>query len=342
MRVLAGDIGGTKTTIGLYDPALPDPDGKGAPARLASSTYDSRRHDGLEEILDDFLSATRDQHGDEITAASFGIAGPVKEGQVKTLNIPWIVEATMLSSHFGIPRISLHNDLEAMGLGIPALRDRDLVTVQRGTPPTQLAGGALLAAGTGMGMALLIPVDGRWQVHPTEGGHVELAPRSPDEAALLDYLFALFPEHVSVERAVSGPGLVHLFDFVKDTGRATPDPEVAEAVDDQGDRAGELIGASAIEGRCEACNAALSLFVSLYGSTAGNLALTTLAYSGVYLGGGIAPKILPRLLDGPFLEAFRAKGRYRAMMETLPVRVILDPETGLHGAAREARRLATG
>lgn len=342
MRVLAGDIGGTKTNIGLYDPTRSDPEGRDAPARLALSTYDSRRHDGLEEILDDFLSSTRDQHGGEIAAASFGIAGPVKEGRVKTLNIPWIVEAAALSSHVGIPRISLHNDLEAMGLGIPALRERDRVTVQRGSPPKQLTGGALLAAGTGMGMALLIPVNGRWQVQPTEGGHVELAPRNPDEAALLDYLFALFPDHVSVERAVSGPGLVHLYNFVKDTDRATPDPDVAEAVDDQGDRAGGLISTSAIEGRCPACDAALSLFVSLYGSAAGNLALTTLAYSGVYLGGGIAPKILPRLLDGPFLEAFRAKGRYRAMMKTLPVSVILDPDTGLHGAAREARRLAAG
>jgi glucokinase len=342
MRVLAGDIGGTKTNIGLYDPARLDPDGRDAPAQLALSTYDSRRHDGLEEILDDFLSATRDQHGGEIAAASFGIAGPVKEGRVQTLNIPWIVEAEQLSGHFGIPRVTLHNDLEAMGLGIPALRGRDLVTVQRGSPPRQLAGGALLAAGTGMGMALLIPVGGRWQVQPTEGGHVELAPRSPDEAALLDYLFELFPDHVSVERAVSGPGLVHLYHFVRDTGRAVGDPEVAEAVDDRGDRAGGLIGDAAIEGRCAACDAALDLFVSLYGSAAGNLALTTLAFSGIFLGGGIAPKILPRLLSGPFIEAFHAKGRYRAMMKTLPVQVILDPDTGLHGAAREARRVAAG
>ena len=342
MRVLAGDIGGTKTTIGLYDPALPDPDGKGAPARLASSTYDSRRHDGLEEILDDFLAATQHRHGGDIEAAAFGIAGPVKDGRVKTLNIPWLVEAATLSSHFDIPRVSLHNDLEAMGMGIPALRDRDLVTLQEGTPPETLAGGALLAAGTGMGMALLIPVDGYWQVHPTEGGHVELAPRNQDEADLLVYLFEMFPDHVSVERAVSGPGLVNLFHFVKDTGRAEADPDVAESVDDQGSRAGGLIGTAAMDGRCAACSAALDLFVSLYGSAAGNLALTTLAFSGVFLGGGIAPKILPRLLDGPFLESFHAKGRYRSLMETLPVRVILDPETGLLGAAREARRLAGG
>ena len=338
MRVLAGDIGGTKTHVGVYDPARSDPEGRSAPAPILTRTYDSRRHGGLEEILDDFLRHADLSEG--IQAASFGIAGPVQDGRVETLNIPWIVEAASLSSRFGIPRVSLLNDLEAMGLGIAALREQDLVTVQAGTPPAQLGGGALLAAGTGMGMALLIPVDGTWQVQPTEGGHVELAPRSPDEAALLAYLFERFPDHVSVERAVSGPGLVNLYHFIEDTGRAQADAVVADAIAGEPGEAGARIGAAALDGTCAACDAALDLFVSLYGSAAGNLALTTLAFSGVYLGGGIAPKILPRLLDGPFLEALHAKGRYRAMMETLPVRVILDPETGLLGAAREARRIA--
>jgi len=338
--VLAGDIGGTKTNLGLFDTARRADDGRDAPARLTSASYPSGEHRGLEAILADFLSRTRDHHGGEVAAAAFGIAGPVADGKVETPNLPWLVDASDLSDRFDLPQVALLNDLQATGAGIPALLPDELAVLQEGREPSTPAAAALLAAGTGMGMALLIPVDGRWHVQPTEGGHADLAPRRAEQLELLEYLFELHPDHVSVERAVCGPGLVSLYGFVVERGRPRPDGALRRAIERDPEDAPRRIAEAAVSGACPACDAALELFCDLYGAAAGNLALTCLARGGVYLGGGIAPKIIDRLRAGSFLEAFAAKGRFSGLMKTLPVRVILNQETALLGAAREAEQLA--
>lgn len=336
MHILAGDIGGTKTQLGLFDTSRRDDDGRDSPALVESARYPSAKHRGLEAIVADFLDRTRERCGGDIAAAAFGIAGPVLGGRVESTNLPWMVDAADLADRFEIPRVTLLNDLQATGAGISALHGDELATLQEGETGPQDAAAALLAAGTGMGMALLIPVDGRWQVQPTEGGHVDLAPRSRDQIELIDFLFELYPDHVSVERAVCGPGLVNLHRFVLFRGRPRADADLERLIREEPEEAPRRIAEAAMARTCPACEAALELFCDLYGAAAGNLALTTLARGGVYLGGGIAPKILPRLMEGSFLEAFRHKGRFASLMTSIPVRVILNPETAVLGAAREA------
>ena len=339
MLILGGDIGGTKTNIGLFDASLPSADGRDAPARLTTASFPSAAYAGLEDVVEAFIEQLPDEHGGRIAAASFGVAGPVLDGRVETLNLPWVVEARALEAQFDIPRVRLLNDLEATAAGIPALLDDELATLQEGDPPAELGAAALLAPGTGMGMALLIPVAGQWQPQPTEGGHVDLPVRTHEEIELLHHLQKRYPDHVSVERVVCGPGLANIWNYVVYTGAARADDEHRRAVEADPTDAPRIIGECAIHGDCPACVHALDIFTSLYGAVAGNLALTCLAVSGVYLGGGITPKILPRLRDGAFLEAFRSKGRYRGLMESIPVRVVLNPETALLGAARAAAQL---
>ncbi len=336
MHILAGDIGGTKTQLGLFDTSRRDEDGRDAPARLQSARYPSAEHRGLSAIIADFLDRTRDHHGGRIDAAALGIAGPVLGGRVESTNLPWLVDAADLADRFDIPRVTLLNDLQATGAGIAALRDDELEVLQEGQAGPPDAAAALLAAGTGMGMALLIPVDGRWQVQPTEGGHVDLAPRSRGQIELIDFLFELYPDHVSVERAVCGPGLLNLYRFVLYRGRPRPDGDLEFRIREEPEEAPRRIADAAMSRSCPACGAALDLFCDLYGAVAGNLALTALARGGLFLGGGIAPKILPRLKEGTFLDAFRHKGRFASLMATIPVRVILNPEAAVLGAAREA------
>ena len=340
MRVLAGDIGGTKTNLGLFDTARRAVDGRDAPAVLTSASYPSGEHRGLEAILADFLTRSRDHHGDGIAAAAFGIAGPVEGGKVETPNLPWLVDASDLADRFELPQVTLLNDMQATGAGIPALLPDELAVLQEGRPPPPDAAAALLAAGTGMGMALLIPVDGRWQVQASEGGHVDLAPRRPEQLELMEFLFERHPDHVSVERAVCGPGLLSLYRFVVARGRPRPDTELNEAIERDPDEAPPRITDAALSHRCPACDAALDLFCDLYGAAAGNLALTGLARAGVYLGGGIAPKVLDRLREGTFLDAFVAKGRFNGLLKNVPVRVILNQQTALLGAAREAEQVS--
>jgi len=338
MRIVAGDIGGTKTNIGLFDGKRRNADGRDAPALVERATYNSPDHAGLEEVLDDFLDRTGSRGS--VDAAAFGVAGPVLDGRVETPNLPWVVESAAIEERFEIPRVGLLNDLEATAAGIPALLDSELVVLQPGQPPYTLHAAALLAPGTGMGMALLIPVGDRWQPQPTEGGHVDLAPRTEEEMALVRYLQREFPDHVSVERAVCGPGLLNIWRFVVHTRTARADDDHRRAFDASEADAPRIIGVCGLSNGCPACVKALDLFASLYGAAAGNLALSCLALSGVYLGGGITPKLLPKLQDGTFLEAFNAKGRFRGLMERIPVRAVLNPDTALLGAAREAAQLA--
>ncbi len=342
MLILAGDTGGTKTNVALFDPQRRSPDGRDAPALVEEATYPSAKLAGLEQVLDDFLERTYAHHGGRIAAASFGVPGPVLDGRVETPNLPWIIVEDDLVERFGIPNVRLLNDLQATAAGVPALLHNELVTLQQGEPPKTLGAAAMLAPGTGIGVALLIPVDGLWQSQPTEGGHVDFAPRTDDEIALLRFLQQEYPDHVSVERIVCGPGLLNIWRFVTTVGGVTCSEAEREAVEAEPAAAPRLIGECGLWGNCPACDRTLDLFVSIFGAFAGNVALSSLAVSGIYLGGGITPKLLPRLQGETFLRAFHAKGRFVHMMKRIPVVAVLNEETAVLGAARTAAQLCGG
>jgi glucokinase len=320
--LLAGDVGGTKTRLALYEETSTG-------LHLArSARYESKSAPTLEEIVVRFLEAS----GNPATsAACFGIAGAVGGGQVRATNLPWRVSESGLASHLAIPRVRLINDLEAAAHGVMAITDpAGLLTLQTGVPPAERRALALVSAGTGLGVALMFWVGNRYQVVPSEGGHADFAPQSDIEDALLLWLREKFG-HVSYERVLSGPGLVNVYRFLRQY-RGVPEPAWLTARIGDGDPA-PVVGEAALAGTDVVCDEALSLFVSLYGAAAGNFALTGLALSGVFLGGGIAPKILPRLTNGTFVDRFADKGRFEATMRTIPVHVVLAPDVALLGAA---------
>ncbi len=318
--LLAADIGGSKALLGLFATA------PGRPDRVDVRGFLTRDYPSLEAVLEDFLRG----HGGAsvVQAASFGVAGPIVNQAARLTNIPWLVDAAAVRLRFGIPRVTLLNDLEAMAWSMPVLRPDELAVIQEGgRVPTGNA--AVIAAGTGLGEALLHNVGGRLVPSPTEGGHADFAPRTPDEMALLQHLVARFGR-ADYERVLSGPGLVNIHRFTHERPCAACD------VDADPIQAPSLISRSALEGRCPACVRALGLFVSVYGAEAGNLALRSVATAGLFLGGGIAPKILPALTDGRFIEAFRAKSPLDDMVSLVPVSVVLNEEAGLLGAAVHA------
>ncbi len=324
MTILAGDIGGTSTRLAFF--AVAD----GQLRSVAEMTYRSREHQSLNEIVAHFVAA----QGRPIAAAAFGIAGPVRGGKVETPNLAWTIDAAELARDLRLPTVALLNDLEANASGIAVLAPHDFEVLNGGA--ADAAGNqAVISAGTGLGEAGLY-WDGR-QHRPfaSEGGHGDFAPRTPLEAELLRYLLGRF-ERVSYERVLSGPGLHNLYQFLRDTGRGTELPRVAEEMREQDSAA--VIARAALAGESELCVSALDLFVALYGAEAGNLALRMMATGGVYIGGGIAPKILDRLKGPAFMQAFVAKGRMRSLLESIPVRVIKNDRTALLGAARYAAR----
>jgi glucokinase len=325
--LLCADVGGTKTTLAVVraEPVL-------EVVRL--ETYPSAEIGDLGMLLAQFIAGGRWT----IHAACLGIAGPVIGTRVETTNLPWCIDAAALSARLGGAPVFLLNDLEALAYGVPALREDALVVLQPGIP---VASGtiAVIAAGTGLGEAGLLRDGERYLAIPSEGGHADFAPRSAREIELLRWLLGRC-DHVSYERVLSGPGLVHIFEFLRDVERRHVPAALAAAVA-AGDPAAAITEA-ALAGRAPTATAALDLFVSIYGAEAGNLALKLKAIGGVYVGGGIAPKILPKLTRGTFREAFLAKGRFRELLEAIPVRVIVDQHTALYGAARYASaRLAT-
>ena len=323
--ILAGDIGGTKTNLGLFEGAA------NRPLKVRGQSFASRDYPGLLPILEIFLASERRA----IQAACFGIAGPVRANRVETANLPWTVAGADIANRFRIPRVELVNDLVAMAEGIPALGPEELAAIQTGTPDPD-GNAALVAAGTGLGVAILAARDGRLVPLPSEGGHSDFAPGNDDEIALWQSLRNRFG-HVSVERVVSGPGLANIYDHLRSSGAPEP-PELAAALA-AGDRA-KVIAEWGAGGRSALCARALEMFLRSYGAAAGNVALLGLATRGVYLGGGIAPKLLALLQRGDFLDGFHDKGRYRGLLETIPVSVILNAETALLGAARSAVVLA--
>jgi glucokinase len=320
--ILAGDIGGTNTRLALIEAK-----NEGLQIRF-EKTFPSRERTSLEAAIEEFLAV----HSCDLTRASFGIAGPVKSGRCEATNLPWLVDSKSLAKRLRLKRVGLINDLEANAHGIAVLQPKDFVILNKGARNPR-GNRAIISAGTGLGQAGMY-WDG--EVHrpfASEGGHVDFAPRNHLEMELLDYSLKRYGR-VSFERLVSGPGLVHVYQFLRDTGKGEEPPRLAEQMR-QGDPAA-VISHLALDGKSPLCRQALELFVSLYGAEAGNLALKLMATGGVYLGGGIAPKIISKLKEPGFMNAFTAKGRMKPLLEDIPVRVIMNPKTALLGAARHA------
>lgn len=340
--IIAADIGGTKTNVALLEPPRGTVDANKASVLVARAKYQSNQHSGLTAILSDFL-ATYDIAPRSVRRICAGVAGPVVEGHVETPNLPWSVDATEMKQSLGVGAVTLINDLEATAERAATLTEADVFVLNRGRRPTgPLTNGAVIAAGTGLGMALLHPIDGAWWPVPSEGGHVDLAPKNDLEIDLFKFLLLRHRRRVSIERAVSGPGLLALYEFFVERKDATPNPDVQAELGAPGADAPRIVSEAALENRCPVANAALDLFVSLYGAVAGNLALMAVSTSGLFVGGGIAPKILERLKGGGFMEAFTNKGRLSPLLELMPVHVILDSDAALMGAARRAIRLELG
>ena len=322
MLVLAGDIGGTSTRLAYFDTA----GGKLTP--LVEGRFSSREAGSLEELVGRFAG----EHGLTPERACFGIAGPVRQGTVRTPNLPWSVDAAVLAQTLGIAAVQLINDLEANAYGIDLLGPEDFAVLNQGIgDPTGTI--AVVSAGTGLGEVVAYWDGTAHRPLPGEGGHADFAPRNELEAELLLYLRAAHGR-VSIERVVSGPGLLNIYRFLREARHQPETPAIAEAMR-QEDPAAALTRA-ALAGECPLCGEVLDLFVSLYGAEAGNVALRNLATGGIYLGGGIAPKIIERLKGPGFMLAFTAKGRLSPLLETIPVRVILNDRTALLGAGRRA------
>jgi len=321
--ILAGDIGGTKTNLALFTLQ------ENNLSLREKMQFPSRDFSAFSDVIDAFADAAGFE---KIDAACFGIAGPVIGGVCRTTNLPWEIRATALQTQLGAGRVRLLNDLEATAYGMLFLEDERFVDLNPEANP-QKGNKAVIAAGTGLGEALLY-FDGK-AYHPigTEGGHSDFAPADEQQAVLLAWLKERHPDHVSVERVLSGPGVYTLYEFLRDT-QAAPEPAFMTALPDGADKSA-AVSRGALEEEDPLCKEALALFARIYGAEAGNLALKSLSVGGVLVGGGIAPKLLP-YLQAHFMESFTAKGRFQPLLRAMPVRVSLDPETALLGAARFA------
>jgi glucokinase len=327
--LLAGDIGGTKTVLALYHPSdesLKDP--------IREEIFPSRNYSDFGPLLEKFLDQGPRP---KIHAACIGVAGPVIMGRCQTTNLPWVLDERDLAEELGTSSIRLFNDVEAAAYGMTFLRDDELCTLTSPSVKSRPGHAVLLAAGTGLGQATLC-WDGQ-HYHPmaSEGGHADFAPQTDHEVELYKYLRKKFG-HVSYERVLSGPGFVNIYAFLRDSGFAEEPLWLKDRIQ-LGDPAA-VITTVGLAGDHSLCTETLSMFVRIYGAAAGNLALNAFALGGVFIGGGIAPKILKKLQDGTFLQAFLQKGRYETFLRTLRVRVALNPRAPLIGAARYAGRLA--
>ena len=320
--ILAGDVGATNTRLAWFEVA------NGTLVPGVARTYPSRQQATLDAIVTTFLSEAPGR----IRHACLGIAGPVREGRVEATNLPWVVDAGSLALQLGLERVILVNDLEANAWGLAALPDTDFAVLQPGRA-TPKGAAAVISAGTGLGEAGLVWDGRRHRPVASEGGHADWAPQDQLQMALWRFLRAEVG-HVSVERVLSGPGLHNIYRFLRD-GQGLPEPDwLAEALENE--EPAPLISRAGLAGRAEICVRALGVFVAIYGAEAGNLGLRLLATAGVYLGGGIAPRILEALRSPAFLDAFAGKGRLRPVLEEMPVRVILNDRAALLGAARRA------
>lgn len=317
--ILAGDIGGTNTRLALLEM------GGEWPRVVVGQTFASHEHKNLDEIVQKFLGA----HGGTIKRACFGVAGPVRNRQSKPSNLPWVVDADRLSTLFGFDRVTLVNDLEANALGLAALESKDFAVLNEGSADAE-GNSAIISAGTGLGEAGLHFEGKLRRPFASEGGHADFAPRNELEIELLRYLLRQF-DHVSYERVLSGPGLLNIFNFLRDTQRSEEPAWLADEM--RGSDPSAVITRAALAGKSELCMKTLDLFVAIYGAEAGNLALKVKATAGVFIGGGIAPRIIEKLKGPVFRGAFTEKGRMKPFLQAIPVRVILNDKTALLGAA---------
>ena len=354
--ILAADIGGTKTSLALFEWTTERVD------PIREESFHSADYKTLEDILDEFLnrsaavgpeqtptdeeksaSPTTDEPETiatpepvTIDAACIGVAGPVINNHCRTTNLPWEIDGPSIGDRFHIPQVQLLNDLEATAYGLLLLRSEEVFVLNAGTPPKGKQAIALIAAGTGLGESILFWDGKRYRPMPSEGGHSDFAPNSDMEIDLLRHLRGSYL-HVSYERVLSGPGLHAIYEYLRDTKKNEP-TWLAEKIKIEDPAA--TIAQAGLKGEAEIAKQALELFASIYGAEAGNLALKALALDGVYLGGGIAPKLLAKLKDGTFMRGFTNKGRYKRLMNSIPVKVILNQQAALLGAASVAGQLA--
>lgn len=322
--ILAGDIGGTKVVLSLFQEQE-----DGGLNQVKEARYSSAKHAGLDKILEEFLRETPPG----IEKACFGIAGPVIDGICETTNLPWVVALDKMKTFLGIEDVWLINDLVAMASAIPFLDPKDVEVLQEGQEKEDGCT-ALIAAGTGLGQAFLVPgMDGGYQVLDSEGGHVDFAPRNEMEIDLLKFFLKKF-KRVSVERVLSGSGLYHIYQFIN-FREAGKEPEWLQNEFKEHDPAA-VIAKNALQRKFSACEKALNLFVNIYGAVAGNLALQVMATGGVFIGGGMAPKILPIIQDGGFMKSFLSKGRFTKLLQGFSVKLIKNEGASLIGAAHYA------
>jgi glucokinase len=322
--LLAGDIGGTKTVLAIFSSEA------GPHAPIVEATFPSGRYGRLEAIVHEFL----DQVNMQVDRACFGVAGPVVAGQARITNLPWVMGEASLKEAFGWTAVRLLNDLESIAYAVPILEADDIHTLNAGTPVPR-GNIAVIAPGTGLGEAFLTWEVSRYRAHASEGGHASFAPINDLQLGLLSYMHnRLGHGHVSFERVCSGLAIPNIYAYLRDSGYA-PEPEwLARSLAAAQDQTPVIMNAARDDDQgCELCVATLKTFVSILGAEAGNLALKVLSTGGVYLGGGIPPRILPVLQEGTFLGDFRHKGRFSDLLAGMPVHVILNPRAALLGAA---------
>ena len=323
--ILAGDVGGTKVNLALYDFV----DGNLKHSR--DKQYPAKEYSGLEEIVKEFIVS------EKVTAACFGVPGPVRDGRLRLTNLPWTLDSRELASDLKIDYVFLINDLQANGYGIGELGSDQVYTLSEGDA-RQIGNRALISAGTGLGETFMI-WDGRDYVpYPSEGGHSDFAPRNEDEVDLLRSLKQKYNGRISFERVVSGQGLTNCYEFLREVRGMEEPASLAERMAAEDPNA--VITELALAAKSEICEKAMDMFVSAYGAEAGNLALKVLSVGGLYVGGGIAPRILEKLKDGTFMKAFTDKGRLSQLLVNMPVRVILESRAALLGAAAYAEARA--
>ncbi|MGB3312760.1 MAG: glucokinase [Nodosilinea sp.] len=345
--LLAGDIGGTKTILRLVKVSEPKPSGRPLIKTEFERTYSSQAYPDLVPMVKEFLhqAAIDGGHAYDPDRACFAIAGPVVNNTSSLTNLAWSLEGDRLQAELDLHRVELINDFEAVGYGVFGLAPDDIHTLQEGEPDGN-APVAIIGAGTGLGQGFALTSSGQPLVFPSEGGHVDFAPRSELEFQLMRYLIDKHQiSRVSVERVVSGQGIVAIYQFLRDREFATETPEIAEAIASWERQTGlstktidpaAVISLAAAEGRDRLCQKTMEIFVSAYGAEAGNLALKLLPYGGLYVAGGIAAKNLTLMVSGTFFDAFSHKGRVSPLLDRVPVYIVLNPQVGLIGAALKA------
>ena len=328
MMLLAGDIGGTKTALGIYS------EEKGPHAAIAESEVHSADYGSLESIVKEFLAKT----GLQVDRACFGVAGPVLDGRVKITNLPWTVDQASMAKELNLEAVHLLNDLEAIACAVSGLRSEDVETLSTGAPVEQ-ATIAVFAPGTGLGEAFLTWEGNEYRAHSSEGGHADFAPTDELQIRLFQYMQQRF-EHVSYERVCSGVGIPHVYDFFRDSEKTEEPPEITERIATSGDRTKAIIQTALDPARpSPRCISTVETAVSIMGAEAGNLVLKVLAVGGVYLAGGIAVHLKPILNSPLFLKSFRHKGRFAEVMSRVPVH-LMTGKVGIAGAAAYGLKMA--